>query len=103
MTNRKAIETLRANYPYIFFDATVKEELVMNMINAHDYTNSTQLKEKNPKQVLIDWVVGVRSAASRANNALHSGRKDAMDVASDEIGMIRGMCESMLNVLENSD
>lgn len=80
----------------------------MNMINAHEYTNyynaySNQPKEKNPKQVLIDWVVGVRSAAGRANNALHSGRKEAMDVASDEIGVIRGMCESMLNVLENSD
>lgn len=79
----------------------------MNMINAHEYTNynaySNQPKEKNPKQVLIDWVVGVRSAASRASGALHSGRKDAMDVASDEIGVIRGMCESMLSVLENSD
>ena len=65
--------------------------------------NQPEEKEKNPKQVLIDWVVGVRSAASRANGALHSGRKDAMDVASDEIGMIRGMCVSMMAVLENSD
>lgn len=79
----------------------------MNMINAHDYINynafSNRPVEKNPKQVLIDWVISVRSAAERANNALHSGRKDAMDVASDEIGVIRGMCEAMLNVLENSD
>jgi hypothetical protein len=79
----------------------------MNMINAHEYTNynafSNRPVEKNPKQVLIDWVVSVRSAAGRANNVLHSGRKDAMDVASDEIGMIRGMCESMLSVLENSE
>ena len=62
-----------------------------------------QPEEKNPKQVLIDWVINVRSAANRANAALHSERKDAKDVASDEIGMIRGMCESMMVVLENSD
>ena len=64
--------------------------------------NQPEEKEKNPKQILIEWVISVRSAANRANAALHS-RKDAMNVASDEIGMIRGMCVSMMAVLENSD
>lgn len=66
-------------------------------------TIMNQPEEKNPKQVLIDWVTGVRSAAYRANTALHIGGKDAMGVASDEISMIRGMCEAMMVVLENSD
>jgi hypothetical protein len=74
----------------------------MMIMNGRDYT-SDQPEEKNPKQVLIDWVTGVRSAAYRAKNVLHSGRKDAVDLASDEIASITGMCEAMMVVLENSD
>lgn len=76
--------------------------MAMRSMDGRIYTTD-QPEEKNSKQVLIDWVMGVRSAADTANTVLHSDRKDAMNVASDYIGMIRGMCVSMMAVLENSD
>lgn len=76
--------------------------MAMMIMDGRDYTTD-QPKEKNPKQVLIDWVIGVRSAANRAKNLLHSGRKDAVDLASDEIASITGRCEAIMAVLENSD
>lgn len=59
-------------------------------------------QNENPKQVLIDWVDTVRSAAIRANNTLHSDNKDAKDYASDYMSTIIGACDVMNAVLKNS-
>jgi hypothetical protein len=64
-------------------------------------------KEKNPKQVLIDWVKNVSYAAVRGKDALHANnglsKEKKFDVASGQFERILGQCEAMMTVLNNSD
>jgi len=64
-------------------------------------------KEKNPKQVLIDWVKNVNYAATCGKNALHANnglsKEKKFDVASGQFERILGQCEAMMTVLDNSD
>ena len=64
-------------------------------------------KEKNPKQVLIDWVKNVNYAATCGKNALHANnglsKEKKFDVASGQFERILGQCEAMMTVLNNSD
>lgn len=64
-------------------------------------------KEKNPKQILIDWVRNVNSAATCGKNALHNNnglsKEKKFDVASGQFERIIGQCEAMMTVLNNSD
>ena len=64
-------------------------------------------KEKNPKQVLIDWVKNVSYAATCGKNALHNNnglsKEKKFDVASGQFERILGQCEAMMTVLNNSD
>lgn len=61
------------------------------------------IQEKNPKQVLIDWVNNVRQSAWRAQEALRGNSKKKEDIASDYIGEILGECKAMEAVLKNSN
>lgn len=64
-------------------------------------------KEKNPKQVLIDWVSNVQSAAVNGRNAIHNhnglNRDQKLDKSSDYFERIIGQCETMMAVLNNSN
>ena len=64
-------------------------------------------KEKNPKQVLIDWVKNVNYAATCGKNAIHGNnglsKEKKLDVASGQFERILGQCEAMMTVLNNSD
>lgn len=69
-------------------------------------------KEKNPKQVLIDWVQNVENTANNLRDCLKSKkmtssysfeREGALDVASDYVYDILGQCKAMMTVLNNSD
>lgn len=57
-------------------------------------------KEKNPKQILIDWVKEVQKATDQVLidlNDCHYYRAKA------DINYIRGQCNAMMTVLKNSD
>lgn len=59
-------------------------------------------KEKNLKQVLIDWVGNVQSATViHNNNGLNRDQK--LDKSSDYFERIIGQCETMMAVLNNSN
>jgi hypothetical protein len=64
-------------------------------------------KEKNPKQILIDWVKNVNYAATYGKNAIHNSngfsKEKKLDVASGQFERILGQCEAMMTVLDNSD
>ena len=64
-------------------------------------------KEKNPKQVLIDWVGNVQTAAVNGRNAIHNNnglnRDQKLDKSSDYFERIIGQCETMMAVLNNSN
>ena len=65
-------------------------------------------EEKNPKQILIDWVKGVRESAENAKGYINyvaaiNGRTEDLDEASDCIADIIGQCKAMMTVLNNSD
>ena len=58
------------------------------------------MKEKNPKQVLIDWVKEVQKATDQVLidlNNCHYYRAKA------DVNYIRGQCNAMMTVLNNSD
>lgn len=57
-------------------------------------------EEKNPKQILIDWVKEVQKAADQVLidlNDCHYYRAKA------DVNYIRGQCNTMMTVLKNSD
>lgn len=57
-------------------------------------------KEKNSKQILIDWVKNVQKAADQVSidlNDCHYYRAKAY------VNYIRGKCNVMMTVLKNSD
>ena len=64
-------------------------------------------KEKNPKQVLIDWVGNVQTVAVNGRNVIHNNnglnRDQKLDKSSDYFERIIGQCETMMAVLNNSD
>lgn len=64
-------------------------------------------KEKNPKQVLTDWVKNVSCAATCGKNAIHGNnglsKEKKLDVASGQFERILGQCDAMMTVLNNSD
>ena len=64
-------------------------------------------KEKNPKQILIDWVKNVNYTTTCGKNALHANnglsKEKRLDVASGQFDRILGQCEAMMTVLNNSD
>jgi predicted AlkP superfamily phosphohydrolase/phosphomutase len=64
-------------------------------------------KEKNPKQVLIDWVKNVDYAATCGKSAIHGNnglsKEKKLEVASGQFERILGQCEAMMTVLNNSD
>lgn len=64
-------------------------------------------KEKNPKQVLIDWVGNVQSAAVNGRNVIHNNsglnKDQKLDKSSDYFERIIGQCETMMTVLNNSN
>ena len=64
-------------------------------------------KEKNPKQVLIDWVGNVQTAAVNGRNVIHNNnglnRDQKLDKSSDYFERIIGQCETMMAVLNNSN
>lgn len=64
-------------------------------------------KEKNPKQVLIDWVSNVQSAAVNGRDIIHNhnglNRDQRLDKSSDYFERIIGQCETMMAVLNNSN
>ena len=55
---------------------------------------------KNPKQVLIDWVEGVKDSAVLAKNCLNNGDPD---YAKEHLSNLLGQCKAMETVLKNSD
>lgn len=57
-------------------------------------------KQKNPKQVLIDWVENVQNSAERATALLNNNRSYS---ARQELCNIVGQCTAMMTVLRNSD
>ena len=57
-------------------------------------------KQKNPKQVLIDWVENVQTSAERSNSFLNNGCTHS---AQQELCNIVGQCTAMMTVLRNSD
>lgn len=56
--------------------------------------------EKNPKQILIDWVKEVQKAANIAYDNLDDCKYHSAQLA---IYHILGQCETMMTVLKNSD
>ena len=64
-------------------------------------------KEKNPKQVLIDWVTSVQNDASMGNKFIHSNswhsKEDKLNKATECFIRILGQCETMMTVLKNAD
>ena len=65
-------------------------------------------KEKNPKQVLIDWVINVESSAEEAREHVQKYVKGDsssghLNSARENLSCILGQCEAMMTVLKNSD
>ena len=64
-------------------------------------------KEKNPKQVLIDWVNNVNFVASTGDNFIQTNngfsKEDKLKEAANYFNQIMGQCEAMMTVLKNSD
>ena len=64
-------------------------------------------KEKNPKQVLIDWVTSVQHDASMGNSFIHTNsgcsKEDKLNEAAEYFSRILGQCQAMMTVLKNSD
>jgi hypothetical protein len=64
-------------------------------------------KEKNPKQVLIDWVNNVYFVASTGDNFIQTNngfsKEDKLKEAANYFNQIMGQCEAMMTVLKNSD
>ncbi len=66
-----------------------------------DYQPEEELmKEKNPKQILIDWVKEVQKAANIAYENIDDCKYYNAQLA---IYHILGQCETMMTVLKNSD
>lgn len=78
-----------------------EEQREEEIIRAMGY-QPKQSKEnnKNPKQILIDWVDGVYEVSIHVRNAIKDRN---LDLATDENARIIGMCEAMKIVLKNSD
>ena len=57
-------------------------------------------KEKNPKQVLIDWVTEVQKAANQVYKDINENR---CLHAKETTNYILGQCNTMMTVLKNSD
>ena len=64
-------------------------------------------KEKDPKQVLIDWAMNVQHAALNGESIINSNngltRGERLHMANEWFNRILGQCEAMLAVLNNSD
>ena len=67
----------------------------------------SQESEKNPKQILLDWVNDVYVYAVSAKKHLRHkdwhGKYDEIDQVSEDLSNIIGQCTAMKAVLKNSD
>ena len=65
-----------------------------------------QESEKNPKQILLDWVQNVRDTANSAEYYLDDSEAFSKEVIVSElrsaIANILGQCTAMITVLKNS-
>ena len=57
-------------------------------------------KEKNPKQVLIDWVKEVQKAANKVSVDID---RSYYYCAKEDVNYILGQCNTMMTILNNSD
>ena len=57
-------------------------------------------KEKNPKQVLIDWVTEVQKAANQVCKDID---RSCLFHAKETANYILGQCNTMMTVLKNTD
>lgn len=57
-------------------------------------------KEKNPKQILIDWVTEVQKAANQVRKDID---RNCFLHAKETTNYILGQCNTMMTVLKNSD
>ena len=92
--------------------AMSNEAMLKAMMPMKEKMEKTKNEDKNPKQILIDWVAGVRSSAEEAKHYLKSDtmitgfdyeKKQLIDEATDCIANILGQCKAMEVVLNNSD
>lgn len=76
-------------------------------MNVKEVDSKMSEKEKNPKQILIDWVKNVNYAATCGKNALRDNngltKEKKLDAAFGQFERILGQCEAMMTVLNNSD
>ena len=67
----------------------------------------SQESEKNPKQILLDWVENVKDTAAASHWYLIDQESYSKEVIvselRDTIANILGQCEAMLTVLKNSN
>ena len=80
----------------------------MAMSSTHEIGERRMIgKEKNPKQVLIDWVMNVQHAASSGHNIIYANngftKEEKLRMADEWFNRILGQCETMMTVLKNSD
>ena len=112
--NRAFLKLIGRTKPLKIYSAQELREKEMGISTRTQEFDNDRMngKEKNPKQVLIDWVKNVDDVAEKLKDCLKSKklsspydyeRREVLDLASDYASDLLGQCKTMITVLNNSD